>query len=136
MIRFSGLCTWLKRFAIALVMALLMVGTITDSKAEGPTVIGLGTADCELWTGARPLEQFDQFRGWLFGFLSAANGYLNAIGERKNAPIDLLRGREPNSLLTWVDTYCLAHPREKVHTAAGLLVSALMIDRVKPPRTR
>jgi hypothetical protein len=80
---------------------------------------------CGAWTQARKTHNVDEIpmEHWVAGYLSEAN----FVGPDLQAPDipDLLKGEDWAGLTTWIDNYCIGHPRDQLYTAANALVVEL-----------
>jgi hypothetical protein len=79
---------------------------------------GVGADSCEKWTAARHAGGWGLGELWILGFVSgvSATGYVTHL-----AP---LAGTNAVGVLTWIDSYCQAHPAETVAHAALQFVAA------------
>ncbi|MEJ8825624.1 hypothetical protein WKW80_26955 [Variovorax humicola] len=83
----------------------------------------MGFSSCGQWVKQRAVEQGTRERFvtltmemWLIGYLS---------GLSVGTDIEVLRGRESQSLLLWVDNYCKANPLDDTSIAGHALFNAL-----------
>jgi hypothetical protein len=78
--------------------------------AAARTVLGAGALSCERWSADRQAgEAYVPSAQWVLGYLSRADrtrksGLLHAVGSAE--------------VITWLDQYCGAHPKDGLETAA------------------
>jgi hypothetical protein len=101
-----------------LLAALLAATLVLSGHAAGYALLGSGTASCEAWATARRAPHgLDAAMNeqWVVGFLSGI-GFM-VLGE-----LDPLHGLDAEAVYNWVDTYCRAHPQEKIEGAARVFI--------------
>jgi hypothetical protein len=119
----------LTRFAmLAAVMVTATTGQASaQSNQESHLIMGQGTWSCGVWTEARSTKALVQYSlmQWVAGFLSAANA--GVVSDKLITPYgpDILKGKDFEGLMAWVDNYCRAHPLDPIGTAAIALVGEL-----------
>jgi hypothetical protein len=106
----------------------LIIG-LAAATAAGPaaarTVLGAGALSCERWSADRQAgEAYVPSAQWVLGYLSRADrvrkgGQLHAVGS--------------NEVITWLDQYCGAHPRDGLETAAYRLEIDIAGHALRPP---
>jgi hypothetical protein len=108
----------LTRFAmLAAVMVTATTGPASaQSNQEGHLIMGQGTWSCGVWTEARSTKAL---------VLSAANA--GVVSDKLITPYgpDILKGKDFEGLMAWVDNFCRAHPLDPIGTAAIALVGEL-----------
>ena len=116
-------------------LKLCLVGVVVAvgiGSAEARLILGHGLTLCGAWTQARITNapQRLSMEHWVAGYLSNFNT-LN--DENPNIP-DLLKGQEWDGLMAWIDTYCAAHPLDKVDRAARTLELELLRQHLVAPQ--
>jgi hypothetical protein len=106
----------------------LIIGLVAVT-AAGPaaarTVLGAGALSCERWSADRQDgEAYVPSAQWVLGYLSRADrvrkgGQLHAVGS--------------SEVITWLDQYCGAHPRDGLETAAFRLEVDIAGHALGPP---
>ena len=105
--------------------AILVAGA---AEARGYNLIGNGTDACGSWAenrreyaSGRPVTRGFQLElrqtAWVVGFLSGV-GYMGATDK-----LDPLRHLDADRVWAWIDTYCQAHPLERIVEAAKAFVA-------------
>jgi hypothetical protein len=97
--------------------AILAAGMPTSLRAEqGVAVLGAGNVECGRLTleSQQPIRSLRQ--EWVLGFISAYKWYHHE---------EDLKPEDAAAAFTWVDTYCAAHPLDRVITAAVKLLDDL-----------
>ncbi|MGA8195347.1 MAG: hypothetical protein WB902_18475 [Acetobacteraceae bacterium] len=121
----------------AFVFVALMVGSVqTEADQAGPdtmlnrspdaayTAIGKGTDSCGNWTAARHELQASGVEQWFLGFLSG-------VGFDAVDGTDPLKRQDADGVWRWLDSYCQAHPLDRI-TRAG---AAFVARRPRPTRS-
>jgi hypothetical protein len=80
------------------------------------TALGQGTASCTNWIAARRTQRAFDLEQWILGFLSG-------VGFDAVDGTDPLRLLGTNVVFVWIDNYCLAHPLERITSAAAAFVN-------------
>jgi hypothetical protein len=116
-------------------LKLCLVGVVIAvgiESAQARAILGHGLTSCGAWTQARTANAPERLsmEHWIAGYLSNFNT-LN--DEDSNIP-DLLKDQEWDGLMAWIDTYCAAHPHDKVDRAARTLELELLGHHVFAPR--
>ena len=105
----------------ALVLLLAVDVTLMSARTTALTVAGFSGTTCRSWTQARANDQAAAMEYWALGFLSGINYGRSDVGGK-----DILRGRDIDSLYTWVDSYCDSRPHETFAVAVAQLAIALL----------
>jgi hypothetical protein len=121
--------TTLGPLKLCLVGAVVAVGV---GSAQARSILGHGLTSCGAWTQARTTNAPERLsmEHWVAGYLSNFNS-LN--DEDSNIP-DLLKDQKWDGLMGWIDTYCAAHPLDKVDRAARTLELELLGQHLVAPR--
>lgn len=111
---------------VVILAAMLVVGAVTQTLAQGKVVRGPGAISCGTWTKD---SKFNQNRyaaeiAWIMGYLSARN--------LQSEYSDFLKGTDNNAISEWIDKYCRANPQSEVTDAANALVEEY--ESHLPPR--
>jgi hypothetical protein len=119
------------------VLAALMVGSVqTEADQAGPdtmlnrspdaayTAIGKGTDSCGNWTVARHHLQAASVEQWFLGFLSG-------VGFDAVDGTDPLKRQDADAVWSWLDSYCQAHPLDRITRAGATFVAR----RPRPTRS-
>jgi hypothetical protein len=117
--------------------AVLILGSVqTEADQSGPdmmlngppdaayTAIGKGTDSCGNWTAARHDLQSSGVEQWFLGFLSG-------VGFDAVDGTDPLKRQDADAVWRWLDSYCQAHPLDRI-TRAG---AAFVARRPRPTRS-
>jgi len=124
----------------AVTMAVLLIAT-QRAQAESQYIVwGVGTVSCGKFTqeyaastNNNASNSYYMEINWIAGFVSAENGE-NAAMESKNPGMknkigsygyDLIKGRDVDGLLAWVNGYCLKNPLDDISQASLALVTYL-----------
>jgi hypothetical protein len=103
--------------SMAIVLFALMVGPADAQIQRTPFLVaGAGLAPCEAWTEARQGRTADAYEQWVIGFVSG----VSAVSEGM-APLFRV---DAGTVGRWVDGYCLAHPGDRIATAAAAFITA------------
>lgn len=116
-------------FAPACVLAVLLTGSVrTEADQVGPdkmlngapgaayTAIGMGTDSCGTWTAARHDLHASGVEQWFLGFLSG-------VGFDAVDGTDPLRRLDAAAVWAWLDSYCQAHPLDRITGAGAAFVA-------------
>jgi hypothetical protein len=93
--------------------------------AAARTILGAGALSCERWSADRQEgEAYVPSAQWVLGYLSRADrirkgGKLHAVGS--------------SDVITWLDQYCGAHPKDGLETAAFRLEVNIASHGLVPP---
>jgi hypothetical protein len=123
----ANMKTTLGALKLCLVGVVVAVGI---GSAQARRILGYGLSSCGAWTQARNANATERLsmEHWVAGYLSNFNS-LN--DEDSNIP-DLLKDQEWGSIMAWIDTYCAAHPLDKVDRAARTLELELLGHHLAP----
>jgi hypothetical protein len=101
---------------------LLLFAILVPGWANAKTVsdYGAGKMTCQAWTKDKDVDEnwHQREAHWIMGFLTAYNYYGHDTG-------DLTEGIDGAKIWAWVDTYCRAHPLNRISSAAEDLVGYL-----------
>lgn len=129
----SHALTWLDDYCstrstvpIAAAAGIMLLGAKPGPAAHAPEAISYGSADrsCESYVEARQqrddtyFEDSAEFTNWLGGYMSG----VNAMSFSTN---NVLGSAELSDAVSWLETYCNAHPQ----TAFGAAVDALIVSQ-------
>ena len=110
------------------VLAFLAIVPLAVSARAGDqyVILGAGSRPCGSWLQARSqaLPDSAMLQSWVLGYITSVNANVLAISP------DIAAGTSPDSLFSWIDNYCAAHPLDSVARAAGSLLESL---RTKHP---
>lgn len=96
--------------------------TLASPDAKPWTVFGVGNRTCGRWT-LDHREQNDEYTSelaWLGGFLTALN-HESVLDAHANLTDDT----DMPAATGWIDNYCIAHPLDRLATAAESLALEL-----------
>jgi hypothetical protein len=82
----------------------------------GYTAIGKGTDSCGNWTVARHDLRASGVEQWFLGFLSG-------VGFDAVDGTDPLKKQDADAVWTWLDSYCQAHPLDRITRAGAAFVA-------------
>jgi hypothetical protein len=104
-------------FGFALIAVLLSAHTRAFA-VEKRTVnmIGHGVESCGAWMESRKDGDSAGYGDWLLGYLSGVNLWGPTAGR------DLLRHRNGQEMIEWVDKYCSVFPNDEIESAARQLI--------------
>jgi hypothetical protein len=109
----------MKRSVLALALMLAPSGVW----AGAYHVLGAGVASCGSYLNYRTIPDAEAITmntlSWLEGYLTAYNKYAARSGDVMAGKLDV------DSLRSWLDDYCKAHPSEDMVTAAQGLIAQL-----------
>ena len=93
-------------------------GTSGPALADERTInaTGHGVKSCKAWLEARKDGYSAGYGDWLLGYLTGVNLW-GPTGGR-----DLLRDRNAQEMIEWVDKYCTVFPKENIKSAARQLI--------------
>jgi hypothetical protein len=94
---------------------LILVASISTVQPQGDVraIIGPTNFSCGMWSNTpKQSDQHDVLRSWLFGFISGLN-FESTSG-------DFLRGKDPDGLTAWIDSYCQKNPLNTPVTQAAV----------------
>jgi hypothetical protein len=80
---------------------------------------GFASSSCGAWLEARSLRnaQSTAMKVWILGYVTAYDQYVSKDG-------DLFRQSDDEALAAWVDSYCRAHPLDRLVRAASFLIKS------------
>lgn len=99
-----------------LVITLAIVGLANSALAETKPILGPGAGTCGTWTQERKETQYPHKLGWVLGFISSYNHYMN-----KN----IFGNADAQAIASWIDNYCSANPLDSVYTVSIALIREL-----------
>jgi hypothetical protein len=105
----------MRRLLAGITLAFVVHGS---AKTQTFQLMGAGVQSCGTWIANRQLPDTTLYQisiEWVLGFLSGA-GYSGSV--------DPLHGLDVNAIAGWMDSYCQAHPLEKIADAAEALAQA------------
>jgi hypothetical protein len=111
------------RFLSAIAVVFL-TGTHVAAR-DAPVGLGQASISCGTWMADKrspALATTDN--AWVLGFISAFNLYMLNVDD------DVAHGTDNKGLLSWIDTYCVAHPLDSLESAT----SSLIIELIKKTR--
>jgi hypothetical protein len=94
--------------------AVLMTG-MAEARAQKFSLMGQGSLVCGTWTAWRRDGLSLGPQQWVLGFLSG-------IGLMGESDVNPLNSMDADGVFGWIDSYCLAHPSEKVARAATAFI--------------
>jgi hypothetical protein len=97
-----------------IVTAVLMAGA-AEARAQKSSLMGQGSLTCGTWTAWRRDGLALGPQQWVLGFLSG-------IGVMGESDLNPLNDVDADSVFGWIDSYCQAHPSEKVMRAAAAFI--------------
>jgi hypothetical protein len=120
-IRRANMKTTLGALKLCLVGVVVAVGI---GSAEARQILGHGLTLCGAWTQARITNAPERLNmeHWVAGYPSN----FNTVNDVDPSIPDLLKDQEWDGLMAWIDTYCAAHPLDKVDRAARTLELELL----------
>jgi hypothetical protein len=104
----------------AFLLGLLSAGQI---RAAGEYVIlGAGSRPCGSWLQVRSQALPDSavLQSWVLGYITSVNANFLT-----SSP-DVTAGTSPDSLFSWIDNYCAAHPLDSVARATSALLDSFL----------
>jgi hypothetical protein len=103
-------------------LAALAVALTTNAEAAGPNdvaIIGAGVLSCETWAANRRDGVAVAVDQWILGFLSGA-----AYQGPGPQVLNPLKGVDADAVWAWMDTYCRAHPIDRIADAGVAFIAA------------
>jgi hypothetical protein len=103
--------------AVGILLALaVMPVTVTAVEILGP-----GNRSCGTWLGDRQRNPSSELieEAWILGYLSSFNNF------SPNQYSDVTKGIDNAGLLSWIDSYCQAHPLDPLFHAVNQLIGEL-----------
>jgi hypothetical protein len=103
---------------LAHLVAVLIGRALAPAIADEKTInaLGHGVEPCQAWLDARKDGYSAGYGDWLLGYLTGVNLWGPTSGR------DLLRNRNAQEMIEWVDKYCAVFPNEIIEAAARQLV--------------
>jgi hypothetical protein len=90
--------------------------TLNGAPDAAYTAIGKGTDSCGNWTSARHDLRASGVEQWFLGFLSG-------VGFDAVDGTDPLKRLNADAVWTWLDSYCQAHPLDRITKAGAAFVA-------------
>ena len=86
-------------------------------------IFGAGSRSCGSWLQVRSQALPDTvvLQSWILGYITSVNANVLSVNR------DVTSGAAPDTLFSWIDNYCAAHPLESVARAASALLDSLMV---------
>ena len=114
---------------ILAVPKLCLVGVVVAvgiGSAQARWILSHGLTSCVAWTQAHSTNAPERLNmeDWVAGYLSN----FNSLTDDPDVP-DFLKDEDWDGLIVWIDSYCAAHPLDKLETAARSLVVELVQHR-------
>jgi hypothetical protein len=107
---------------------LLLAGSLTlaapAARAANEYVIyGAGSRPCGSWLQVRSQALPDSavLQSWVLGYITSVNANLLSSSQ------DVVAGATPETLFSWIDSYCAAHPLDSVARASRALLDSLIV---------
>ncbi len=86
-------------------------------------IFGAGSRPCGSWLQLRSqaLPDSADLQSWVLGYVTSVNANILSVNE------DVTGGAAPDTLFTWVDNYCAAHPLDSLARAASAMLDSLLV---------
>jgi hypothetical protein len=86
-------------------------------------IYGAGSRPCGSWLQVRSQALPDSavLQSWVLGYITSVNANLLSSSQ------DVVAGATPETLFSWIDSYCAAHPLDSVARASRALLDSLIV---------
>ena len=105
-------------------LAILVAFTPPAAAASSQYVIlGVGSRPCGSWLQVRSQALPDSavLQSWVLGYITSVNANLLSVNQ------DVTGGAVSETLFSWIDSYCAAHPLDSLARAAGAMVDSMLV---------
>lgn len=108
---------------LAVFFAALLFAAPALAAGNQYVILGAGGRPCGSWLQVRSQALPDSalLQSWVLGYVTSANANLLSVNR------DVTGGADPDTLFSWVDNYCAAHPLDTVARAASAMLDSLLV---------
>ena len=109
-----------ERLAIFLVVLLF---TAPARASNQYVIFGAGSRPCGSWLQLRSQALPDSaiLQSWVLGYVTSVNANLLSVNR------DVTGDAAPETLFSWIDNYCAAHPLDSLARAASAMIDSLLV---------
>lgn len=117
---------WAERVALSRLVILLLSSPLAAGPAKAASqyvIFGAGSRPCGGWLQVRSQALPDSavLQSWVLGYLTSVNANLLSVNR------DVTAGASSETLFSWIDNYCAAHPLDSLARAASALLDSLLV---------
>ncbi|MDL1871020.1 hypothetical protein FBR05_02320 [Deltaproteobacteria bacterium PRO3] len=100
-------------------LALILTFLLTSAAHAAVNIYGPGGMSCAKYNQSTGADK-DAFKYW-------GQGYISGINAMKN--FDMTRGKDPATVLAWIDAYCVKNPASSYNGAVDSLILDINANR-------